>query len=393
MSEIAGTFQKRWKIERELGEGGQAKVYRVREVIKDEESLIDLIAKSVSIATGTVSIGDQREQAKRSLGIALAKFVENRFHTRLGALKVLHSPEKARAPQLAKTRATREIDVMQRWSHPGLLKIIDFDADELWYVSEYHENGTLDHHLANYAGDLPKVVNAIRPLVAAVAHLHQNNIVHRDIKPQNIFIASDGHLVLGDFGLICELDETRVSETHANVGSRDWMPGWAMGMRVDELTPAFDVFALGKVMWSMLSGQPILPLWYYNRNNFNVTELFPNKPRIHLANQLFAECIVEEEGDCLATAERLLSKIDALSKRLAFGESFFDVNRRMCRVCLDGEYAPLDNRGARNFGLSTAGQYAVKLFACNQCRHVEMFYFEDESSPPPKWLQSSSVNN
>jgi len=63
------------------------------------------------------------------------------------------------------------------------------------------------------------------------------------VKPANVFIADDGHLVLGDFGLVIQPGsrDPRLTDTYENVGSRDWMPGWAMGMRMDDVRPSFDV--------------------------------------------------------------------------------------------------------------------------------------------------------
>ncbi len=105
-------------------------------------------------------------------------------------------------------------------------------------------------------------MKAFRPLVEGVAKLHERGFVHRDIKPQNIFIDANGNLVLGDFGIVFFDDpaHTRLSATFENVGSRDWMPGWAYSVRIEAVKPAFDVFSLGKVLWAMISTKPVLPL-------------------------------------------------------------------------------------------------------------------------------------
>jgi serine/threonine protein kinase len=268
---------------------------------------------------------------------------------------------------------------------PSLLRLLDHDSNELWYVSEYHDGGTLDNHAEKYKGSLLSVLEDIRPVVDGVVQLHRAGAVHRDIKPKNIFVGSDGKLVLGDFGLVYVKHpaETRFSATHSNVGTHAWMPAWAMEERVEDVKPAFDVFSFGKLIWSMLSGKPVLNLWYYEREANNVARIFPDRPEMALANSLFSKCIVEEESQCLATAADLLNEIDVLIERLSKGPSFFELQRRACRICLDGKYVRLSPNEERNFGLNPGGTYKVSMYACDNCRHVELFYF-DEQNPPPK---------
>ena len=229
-----------------------------------------------------------------------------------GALKVLHKTEDARDPQNASERIAREIQAMAEIEHPNLLRVLDKDPNHSWFVAEYHRQGTLDKHIDRYTGDLFSTLRAIRPLVEGVARLHSTGLVHRDIKPHNIFIANDGRLVLGDFGLAYSKDDwhTRLTGTFENVGSWDWMPPWATHVRVEEVNPTFDVFSLGKVIWAMLSNVRILKYWYYDHPQYDVTQLFPDSPGINLANELFRKCIVENEAECLKTAEALLKEIE-----------------------------------------------------------------------------------
>ena len=88
-------------------------------------------------------------------------------------------------------RIKKEIAVMQENLHPNLLKVLDADPDSKWFVSKYYSNETLDkpRNRDRFTGDLAKSLRALRPLVQGVSELHKRGIVHRDIKPQNIFNA------------------------------------------------------------------------------------------------------------------------------------------------------------------------------------------------------------
>ena len=198
----------------------------------------------------------------------------------------------------------------------------------------------------------------------------------------------DPKLILGDFGLVFFSDElhTRISGTFENVGSRDWMPGWAFGMRVEEIKPTFDVFSLGKLLWAMISKVSILQLWYYKQPQFNLEKMFPNSPHIEFAKELFKKCIVEHEEDCLPDAVALLKEIDqVLSLIDMHADLIGDDIIRLCKVCGIGHYKLILNKGdyTGNFGISPAqGQF--KIFTCTHCGNVQLFSFSG-SQDPPAW--------
>jgi len=385
-------YAKKWEIARTLGEGGQGRVYLVRNNSKFASETA--MRTALGRMTKNVVYEETREKEFQDFRRCLLEIIKMEDPSNQGALKVLHKPEDARDADLARERIKREISAMSQTPHPNLAQILDVDPDSQWYVSKYYPNGTLADKRKLFRGDIRGALEAIRPLVEAVAELHKKDYVHRDIKPHNVFIGPNNELVLGDFGLIFFNDNqhTRISATYENVGSRDWMPAWAMGMRIEEIKPTFDVFALGKLLWSMVSGRPILRLWYYNKPQFNLEEMFPTSNYIKFANQLFAQCIVEEEKDCLTDAVALLDKIDTVlriieSRADAIGKNI----KRRCKVCGIGEYTMIvdgDPIASRNFGINAAGGRRMKIFTCSHCGHVQLFSYEDD--PPPVWHEIKS---
>ena len=166
------------------------------------------------------------------------------------------------------------------------------------------------------------------------------------------------------------------------------MPPWAMGMRLDEVRPNFDVFSLGKLLWSMVSGEQFLRLWYYDRDKFNVEQKFSGRRYIHLINPILAQCVVEEEDACLENAKALLGAVDRALEVIEIGADRVDRTvKRKCRVCGIGVYAHRIDEEARdavrNFGLNPAGSQSFKIFSCDHCGHVQLFDFP--GATPAAW--------
>ena len=95
-----------------------------------------------------------------------------------------------------------------------------------------------------------------------------------------------------------DVEHTRISDTFENVGSTDWMPAWASRLRIEDINPSFDVYSLGKTLWSMVSDSPVLRLWYFNEDEFNLENKFPNTKYMQLVNELLSKCVVEKEEAC-----------------------------------------------------------------------------------------------
>ena len=372
-------YQERWTIIRGLGEGGQGTVHEVLD--KSQFDLHKINAAIANVAHAGLHVGENEQLREiKAFREAIADVIRMDDPNTHGALKVLHAPDKAKDPERSEERLKREIEAMSAMSHPNLLEILDADPDHKWFVSKLYPGSLTKQN--PFIGNFVEALKAFRPLAQGVAKLHEKGQVHRDIKPHNVFIDLDDNLVLGDFGLVFSRfdEDTRLSAIEENVGSRAWMPPWAMERRIDEIKPSFDVFSLGKLLWAMVSGS-VLNLWYYDRPENNLEHKFPEAPHIKHANWLFSKCIVQEEEDCLPSAGELLIHVD---NTLSLIDKNADLIRgrpnveRKCKVCGLGTYGLDSDRGntdgMNNFGLSP-GPTQFKIFICNICGHVQLFAF------------------
>ena len=292
----------------------------------------------------------------------------------LGALKLFTLPTDNAEKEKALGRLDTEIRALKELEHSAILTLLYSNPGnpDPFIITEYHPNGTLDKWLSVYKGKTLQALEAFRPLVEAVAILHKNDIIHRDIKTENIFVAKDNRLVLGDFGIVFYRDGQRLTETYERVGSRDWMAPWAQtGLRVDDVRENFDVFSLGKVLWCMISGQRLLPFWYLDKPQYDLTRLYPGDPSMHAVNAILAHCIVEDEDACWTSATDLLMAVDSTLEMLnRGGQPLTDGVPRPCRVCGVGQYL-----SEERFTMLSEHHppLVAQVYSCWKCGHVQHF--------------------
>ncbi|MEJ2672562.1 MAG: protein kinase [Deltaproteobacteria bacterium] len=152
----------------------------------------------------------------------------------------------------ANVKFRKEAEICRKLGpHPGVAKLIDTleDDGKLILIQEYVEGRTLGDLLEQ---ELPRplVERIILQLIEVVAHAHKNRIMHRDIKPNNIIIRSNGNLKLLDFGAAKMLGEKEISATM--VGSRPFMaPEQIMG----KSERRSDIWAIGVLMYLLYTGE------------------------------------------------------------------------------------------------------------------------------------------
>ena len=338
-----------------------------------------------------VSIGDDLVREKAGLlFVEEIRQIVGESQALMGALKELLPFEEGAAEDEAAAleRMKRELLTLESVNHPSLVKVLDSNLEQKWFAMEYLEGGTLSNHLGTYKGRVLDALKAFRPIVDAVSALHTEKVVHRDIKPDNIFVASDGHLVLADCGLAFKLEnQDRLTLTFENVGTRDYQPPWSYGMRLADVQPAFDVFSLAKVLWAMVSGRPKFPLWYFERPDNDLRQMFPDEPAVQYVHEILRKCVVESESETkLLDAGELLGEVDTTIAALSSGCQVPGGNARMlCRYCGIGTYEK-----SKNFpvvgNLNT--EYERNYFLCGYCGHLESFLWR-HGGPPSAWVESN----
>ena len=189
----------RYRLERPLGHGGMATVYLAHDVELDRPVAVKLLAESLA--------GDQA----------------------------------------FRRRFLREARLAARLSHPNVVGV--YDAGEAedgrpYIVMEYVDGSTLEGR-----GRLPprEAVGLAVQACHGLAHAHAAGLVHRDVKPHNLLLRSDGTLKVADFGIARAAEATALTQVGTVLGTAAYLaPEQATG---GEVTPATDVYSLGAVLY------------------------------------------------------------------------------------------------------------------------------------------------
>jgi len=211
MARLAAALADRYRLERELGQGGMATVYLAADL----------------------------------------------KHDRKVAIKVL-KPELAAV--LGAERFVQEIKTTAALQHPHILPLFDSgQADSfLYYVMPYVEGETLRNRLDREKQlTIEEAVRITRDVADALDYAHRHGVVHRDIKPENILL-HDGRPMVADFGIALAVSAAaggRMTETGLSLGTPHYMsPEQATAEK--DLTPRSDIYSLGCVLYEMLTGNP-----------------------------------------------------------------------------------------------------------------------------------------
>ncbi|MBI4618093.1 MAG: protein kinase [Planctomycetes bacterium] len=199
-----------YRIERELGRGGMAVVYRAQDLDSGRT-----VALKVMLA-------------RRRGGNTLARF-------------------------------RREAKAVARLRHPNIVRVLGrgVDRGRPFLALEYVEGRTLDQELAGEGLSREEGLRIVREIALGVGHAHRNGVIHRDLKPRNILIDSTGRPRIVDFGL-AKLDDsgTRLTSTDAWIGTPLYMAPEQVLRDHRGVGPWTDIYAMGAILFETLYGVP-----------------------------------------------------------------------------------------------------------------------------------------
>jgi len=208
---------------------------------------------------GTAELVGGRYQVVRILGEGGRKRVYLADDLALHRQVALSTLKSTALDVTALARARREAEAMARLSdHPNIVPIYDIgeDAERLFLVSQYMSGGDLQQALAAAPHgrlDLDRAMRIARQVADALDHAHGKGIVHRDVKPANVWFSPDGSAKLGDFGLALALDDDRLTTEASLVGTAAYMsPEQGLGQPA---TSRSDLYSLGVMLYELVCGR------------------------------------------------------------------------------------------------------------------------------------------
>jgi serine/threonine protein kinase len=177
--------------------------------------------------------------------------VDERLNRRV-AVKVL--AERLAGDEEFVQRFQREAEAAAKLSHPNIIAVHDVGQDNGWHyiVMELVAGRSLKDFISERAMPDENTVAIAMQVLQALGYAHGHNIIHRDIKPQNIMVAADGMVKLADFGIARAVDASSATQTAVVLGSAHYFsPEQASG---EPLTFASDLYSVGVVMFEMSTG-------------------------------------------------------------------------------------------------------------------------------------------
>ena len=246
-------------------------------------------------------------------GMATVYLARDVKHSRDVAVKVVHP---VIASALGADLFLREIEIVAQLHHPHIVPL--FDSGEaggsLYYVMPYEADASLRHALkGGHRLSLENGVIILRDICDALAYAHQQGVVHRDIKPDNVML-SGRHALLTDFGIARGVGKPNDPDSGGALGTPIYMaPEQVWGKPIDHRA---DIYAVGALAYELLAGFPPLvdisagPVSRLKANPTPLTKLRPDVP-LPLA-ELVMKCLEKDPADRWQSADEMVKRLEAL---------------------------------------------------------------------------------
>jgi len=223
------------------------------------EKLYDRVKAALLEASQKNTMGDSpaagykivRNLGAGTMGVVLLVRKNDNYY----AMKILRSVGDMDSDKNVK-RFMREADILAQINHPNIVKIFEYGLSPKenvpYFIMEFVDGNPLNEHIT--AGDLSikdKLV-IIKQIASALAFIHEQGILHRDVKPANIIVMDDKTVKLTDFG-IARIAESELTITHEMLGTPAYMSPEAFNA-AREKDQRSDIFSLGTICYELLTG-------------------------------------------------------------------------------------------------------------------------------------------
>ncbi|MGB7207925.1 MAG: serine/threonine-protein kinase [Pyrinomonadaceae bacterium] len=308
-------------------------------------------------------------------------------------------------------RFKNEIKASLTLEHPNIVRAVDSkyeDASEPYLVMDYCSGGELNKKKIENLS-LKKKLEMFESVCEGIAHAHENKVIHRDIKPRNIFLTDQKNKtpLIGDFG-ICffeedENNEERLTAIRETVGAKSFRPPESEFGIVENVNPSFDVYSLGKLLYWFLSNGDVPIREHYSHEKFDLRN-GNSEQAIYFAYEIFDKSIREETTERYTNATEMLEDLRKLMTFIENDARYLDCNiPQNCIFCRIGTYelrkSPkiTDRQVLYNYSeylgyktpeynsMGTGNIPTILVARCKNCGNVQQFRLDKEFNTAANW--------
>ena len=275
-------------------------------------------------------------------------------------------------PQKAYERFGREIEAVQRLSHPGIVRILDYSLSEdfPYYVMEFVPGArslkkALEQKANPFYARPTAALRFFRQLVEVIAACEEVKVIHRDFSPANVLILPDETIRVIDFGLCQIADAVSVTLQDEGIGTQNYMAPECEAGAETAITSAADLYSAGKLLWSAITG-----LFAFAREApafqaKSMKSIFPGHSAAWHIQHIFARTIRhnvtdrwKNAGEALRGSAQIEFLIDARYPPLEL------LNNRSCPMCGLGELKGFDGS---HMVFGNPGLQGIEKLQCTVC--------------------------